>query len=260
MGGTLSSDLAGDFADHFSAIAAEYARYRPRYPDALFEWLASVTPGHALAWECAAGNGQATLGLAGRFERVIATDASAAQLAAAPAHRRVEYRVAPAERSGLPARSADLVAVAQALHWFPLEAFYAEARRVLRPDGVLAAWTYGAQRVDVPAVTDLVQRFYTEVVGPYWAPERRFVETGYRTLPFPFVELAAPPFELEAHWSLAELLGYLRTWSATARYVSLHGHDPVADLAAEVAAHWGDPACPRRITWPLSVRAGRAAE
>jgi SAM-dependent methyltransferase len=253
VGGTLSER----FADHFSEIAAAYARFRPGYPDALFAWLADVAPGRELVWECGAGSGQATLGLAAHFARVVATDASAAQLAGAPAHPRVEYRSAPAEASGLPCGACDLVAVAQALHWFPLEAFYAEASRVLRPGGVIAAWTYGHHRVDEPGVNRLVREFYTDIVGPFWPPERRHVEAGYRTLPFPFAELPAPRLELEAFWTLEELLGYLRTWSATARYVAERGVDPVAELAPAIAAHWGPPGRRRHIVWPLALRAGR---
>ena len=64
------------FKDHFSGVSQDYAQFRPRYPAALFDFLASVAPERNLAWECACGSGQATIDLAGRFQRVIATDAS----------------------------------------------------------------------------------------------------------------------------------------------------------------------------------------
>ena len=246
------------FADHFTSVAADYASFRPTYPAALFAWLADIVPGRALAWDCAAGSGQASRGLAAHFERVIATDASAAQIAAAASHPRVEYRVAPAEASGLPDGVVDLVTVAQALHWFDLDRFYAEARRVLKPGGVLAVWTYGVLSVAGEAVDARARAFYRETVGPYWPPERRHVESGYRTLPFPFAELETPAFRMEASWSLPELLGYFRSWSATARYLAERGHDPVEALAAELASLWGSPSDRRTITWPLALRAGRA--
>lgn len=244
------------FADHFAPVAASYANFRPRYPADLFAWLAGIAPGHDLAWDCACGNGQASLDLARHFRRVVATDASAAQLAGATAHEAVEYRLAPAEASGLPDASVDIIGVAQALHWFDLDRFHAEARRVLRPDGVLAAWSYGILRVEGEAVDDLVQRFYSEAVGPYWPPERRHVENGYRGQPFPFKELAPPAFAMTARWDLPRLLGYFRSWSATGRFIAARGEDPVAALAVELVPLWGDPEMTRLVNWPLSLRAG----
>ncbi len=254
-----SDEMTNPFTDHFAPVAADYASFRPRYPASLFAWLASIAPGRALAWDCAAGSGQASRDLAAYFERVVATDASATQIAAAVPHPRVDYRVAPAEASGLPEAAVDLITVAQALHWFDLDRFYAEARRVLRPGGILAAWTYGVLAVAGEAVDAQVQTFYQETVGPYWPPERRYVESGYRTLPFPFVELEPPEFHMEVSWTLPELLGYLRSWSATGRYLAEQGHDPVTALAAVLAPLWGSPRDRRRITWPLAVRAGTAS-
>ena len=245
------------FADHFSSIARDYAASRPTYPAALFQWLASVAPGRRRAWDCAAGNGQATLELARFFDEVTATDASAAQIGQAPPHPRVRYRAAPAEMSGLPDESVDMIVVAQALHWLDLDGFYAEARRVLVPGGVLAAWCYGLPRLDDPAIDRRLEHFYGTVVGPYWAPERRLVETGYRTLAFPFEALTAPPFEMALDWSLAELAAYVRTWSATDRFRRERGDDPVEPLAAELAPRWGAIDGRRRVRWPLSLRIGR---
>ncbi len=245
------------FTDHFAPLATDYASFRPTYPAGLFAWLAEVSPGGALAWDCAAGSGQASLDLARRFRRVIASDASEAQIAAAPHHPNVEYRVAPAESSGLADASVDLITVAQALHWFDLERFYAEARRVLAPDGVLAAWTYGVLHVAGEEIDRAVQTFYADTVGPYWPPERSLVESGYRTLPFPFAELSPPSFIMESEWNLAQLLGYFRSWSATGRFIAARGHDPVTELERMLAPLWGDPALCRRVSWPLSVRAGR---
>lgn len=245
------------FPDHFSGVAGEYAEHRPRYPDRLFAWLAGLAPGRELAWDCATGSGQAAIGLAGHFDRVIATDASAAQIAAAVAHPRIEYRVAPAESSGLPSESADLIAVGQALHWFDRPAFYAEARRVLRPEGVVSAWSYGPTSIGEPGADAVLRRFYSETVGPYWPPERAFVDAGYRTIEFPFDEIEAPEIVLETEWPLAAFLGYVGTWSAVTRFRAECGSDPVTGLAEELRAHWKNPAAPRRIRWPLAIRTGR---
>jgi SAM-dependent methyltransferase len=209
-------------------------------------------------WECGAGSGQATLDLAARFARVVATDISGAQLAEAPPHPRVEYRVAPAEASGLGTGVADLVAVAQALHWFDLPRFFAEAARVLRPGGVLAAWCYGPFRVVEGAAARPVAEFAAEV-HPYWFPERALVDSGYRTIEFPFTELTAPAFEMGAEWTGEEIAGYLGTWSAASAYAKATGRDPVPALreALERAGALGRRSS---VDWPLSVRAGRTAE
>ena len=243
------------FADHFSGVAAGYATHRPHYPDELFDWLARIAPARDMAWDCAAGSGQATLALTAHFGRVIATDASEAQLRTAPSHPRIEYRVAPAEASGLPDACADLITVAQAVHWFDFDRFYAEAGRVARSGGILAIWCYELSRIDDGAIDRAVGRFYREVVGAYWPPERRFIEEGYRTIPFPFTEIIPPAFEMASTWTLAQFLGYLRTWSSVARYHAARGEDPVILLGEELAPLWGD-AGERRVRWPLAMRVG----
>lgn len=245
------------FADHFSNLAASYATYRPGYPPELFAAIAEAAPGRGRAWDCATGTGQAALGLAARFERVIASDASRRQVGVAPMHDRICYLVARAEAVPLRDASVDVVTVAQALHWLELPVFYAEARRVLRPGGLVVVWTYANHRVDGGPVDAAIDHFYHHVIGPYWAPERRWVETGYRTLRFPFqpVSLDVPPM-VEA-WTLEQVLGYIGTWSAVARYREVTGSDAMVSLATQLRQCWGDPVVPRRIEWPLSVRAGR---
>ena len=188
------------YTDHFSRLAPSYASCRPGYPDQLFAYLASLVDRRELAWDCAAGSGQATLALVNHFNHVVATDLSRSMLDQAPAHRRIEYRVAPAQASGLAAATVDLVTVAQALHWLDITPFYVEVERVLVPGGILAVWTYGAQELDEPALQRELTRFYSRVVGPCWPPERRHVESGYRTLPFPFPDLQPPAFRMEQHW------------------------------------------------------------
>lgn len=245
------------YADHFSRVASAYAECRPRYPVELFSYLSELPRRHELAWDCAAGSGQATLPLTRWFTRVLATDLSGAMLERAPPHPKVTYQVSPAEQSGLSAASTDLVTVAQALHWLDLDTFYAEVDRVLVPGGVLAVWSYAGQVVSDDALDAILGRFYREVVGPYWPEERRHVEAGYRTLPFPYSEIGTPVLNMEEHWTLSQLLGYLGTWSATQRFREVQGHDPVARLADRLADGWGDPASTRLVRWPLSLRVGR---
>lgn len=247
---------ATPFKDHFSAAASDYTRYRPSYPPQLFAWLATLTAAHDRAWDCGCGNGQAAIELVKLYREVLATDPSREQIEKAVPHAGIHYSVAPAEASGLETASIDLAVVAQALHWFDFERFYAEVRRVTRPGGVLAAISYGEVRV-AGAADAVVARFYHELIGPYWPPERRYVDEHYATIPFPLAEIAAPPFAMEVDWSLEHLLGYFRTWSAVKEFRRRQGSDPVALVADELAAAWGDPAQPRRVSWPLALRVGR---
>jgi len=246
---------ASDWKDHFSGHAADYAAYRPTYPPALFEVLASLPRRRALALDCATGNGQAAIGLAERFDRVVAIDASREQLASARRHARIEYRVARAEETGVESASVDLVSAAQAVHWFEFDRFYAEVRRVLAPGGAVALYTYNLVRVD-PGFDPVLDRLAHEVVGSYWPPERRWVDEEYRTLPFPFAEVPAPRIENEARWDLDRLLCYVATWSACRRYRQATGRDPIKMLQDELLAAWGDPVQPRPVRWPIFMRAG----
>jgi SAM-dependent methyltransferase len=250
------------FKDHFSGHAQTYREARPHYPEALFDWLSDLAPARKLAWDVGCGNGQASVALAGRFERVLATDPSATQIASAEARENIDYRVEPAERCSLTQQSADLVTIAQALHWFDFAAFFAEAARVLKPGGVLTAWAYADCRV-TPDVDAEKNRLYVDLTGPYWPPERVFIEAGYRTIPMPFgdgapfEEIVAPPFVMCVEWDVAQFLSYLRSWSATQLYIKTNGHDPVALVEPDLRAAWGDPAMPREVRWDFHLRCGR---
>ena len=245
------------FKDHFSQRAAAYATYRPHYPKSLFSYVASLCAHHDLALDCGTGNGQAAVEIAEHFARVIATDPSAKQLENATPRPNLEYRIARAEQSGLPAQSVDLVTAAQALHWFDRAAFFVEAKRVLKPDGAIAVWGYGDPVLDTEHLQRLIHEFNRGKLESYWSSERQILLDGYRTIDFPFVELSPPTFELRARWTLQEFLGYLRTWSSTARYIELHGSDPVATLEPSLAAAWGPADRNRLICWPIYLRAGK---
>lgn len=242
---------------HFSGIADAYRAYRPTYPAHWFDTLHALAPSSEQAWDVGAGSGQATLALAERFQSVLASDADAEQIARAPEHPRVHWCVMSAEQCPLPAGSVDLISVAQALHWFDRPAFWAEARRVLRPGGVLAVWSYGPLRIPDPGIHARVQTFYHDTVGPYWPPERRWVEEGYRGIDLPFAEVPMAAWALSEAWTLPQLLGYLRSWSATRRYHAATGSDPVDALAIDLAPLWGDPTTARRIEWPVATRVAK---
>lgn len=252
MGSPDHTDLydEADFADL-------YHKFRPRYPEALFEYLASLVSAHEMAWDCGTGNGQAALGLAHDFRIVIATDVSLPQVAAgARRDGRITYVVATAERPPLADGSVDLVTVALALHWFDLDRFYAEVHRVVRPGGLIACWMYHLQAVS-PEIDAIVRRLYGEILGPYWLPQNRHVENAYADLPFPFDRIEAPAFKLEQRWDLDHLVGYLRTWSASRHYFNQTGRDPLELIWGDLASVWGKPESRREVVWPLHLLVGR---
>jgi SAM-dependent methyltransferase len=244
------------FRDHFSRRAALYSTYRPSYPPELFEYLAGIAPARRLAWDCATGSGQAAVPLSRYFDRVIATDASAEQIAHSDPNEKVRYAVAAADASGLPPSSVDLVAVAQALHWFDLDEFFAEARRVLAPGGVLAVWGYGDPVIDDPELERISHAFNRGTLEKYWTANRDLLLSGYRSVPFPFREIETPRFRMTQRWTLPELAGYFRTWSATSLFVAEHCEDPVVSVEKELAAKWGGAKTTHLIEWPLYLRAG----
>jgi SAM-dependent methyltransferase len=255
VGADLDAIMGIPFKDHFSGHASAYQAYRPTYPDALFAWLAREANA-TTAIDLGCGNGQAACGLAGHVPEVIALDPSAEQIRQATPHPRVTYAVAPAEATGLPAAGADLILAAQAFHWFDHARFFPELRRIARPGALFAAVTYATCSV-TPPIDQAVHALYHDLLDAYWPPERRHVESGYRSLPFPFAEVAAPAFAIVEAWTLERFRGYLGTWSALKAYERQHGVDPRTHIDASLLEAWGDPAQARAVTWPISIRAGR---
>ena len=240
------------FKDYFSIEPDAYRQYRPGYPQALFSYLAKIVPARQCAWDCATGSGQSAVPLSGFFEQVIATDASESQIISAVPVPGVTFRVASAEHSLIAPSSVDLITVAQALHWFDLQAFTEEVERVLKPGGVLAVWTYNLLQIDTDIDT-VVRSLYYDVLGPYWPPERKWVEQGYVGVSFPFERIDIPKFSLSADWALPQLFGYLQTWSALKQYQKIRSHNPLEDMAHKLVKAWGEPAETRQINWPLSL-------
>lgn len=249
------------FADHFSKVASEYAKYRPSYPLGLFSYLSSLNPNHHLAWDCATGNGQCAVGLAPYFDAVIATDASSEQIAHAKHYANVKYQQALAEKSGLKARSVDLTTVAQAIHWFDFDKFYEEVRRVSAEGAAIAIFGYGLLRCSDDKLNEIIENFYDGTLGDrFWPKERAHIDNAYASIPFPFVPLEAPSFLVQAQFDLEHYRHYLGTWSAVQRYRLEIGRDPVEELLRDsLAEAWGDPHEMRIFEAALILRAGRVA-
>lgn len=241
---------------YFGQDAEGYRAFRPQYPAALYEWLAQTAPSRALAWDCGTGSGQAALGLAEHFDRVVATDPDARQLAEAEKRANIEYRLAAAEADLDLAGEVDLIACACSVHWFDLPAFYARAREALKRDGIIAVWTYDWPWTGSPPLDAALETLKTDILGPFWGENARYYFSGYAALPFPFEERAAPLFHSPIAASCEELMNFLRTWSAVTKYRAHHGSDPLAHIETQLAQAWKarPPACPVRA--PLHMRCG----
>jgi SAM-dependent methyltransferase len=245
-----------NFKDNFSAQSDLYVRYRPHYPSELYDFLASLTPQHELAWDCGTGNGQAAIGLAPYYKQVIATDPSPQQIANAFPNGKVTYRVEQGELNSLASASADIITLANALHWMDFEAFYKEVLRVLKPGGLIAAWAYPTPTVS-PEIDALTKRLHDEILGDYWLRENRYVENAYTDIPFPFELIEAPGFSCTKLITLDDFMGFLNTWSATQRFLRQNRFNPADEIYAGLIQAWGDPADEKKVTWELVLKVGK---
>jgi ubiquinone/menaquinone biosynthesis C-methylase UbiE len=245
-----------NFKDHFSVNSDRYSKYRPSYPAVLFKFLSTITHAHNLAWDCATGSGQAAHGLVKYFKKVIATDASKGQIENAICHEKISYKVAPAHKTTIQTESIDLIAVAQALHWFEFDRFYTEAERVLKKNGIIAVWTYKLLTIS-PEIDLIIKYFYFNIVNEFWPPERKLVENGYKNIPFPFYKLQSPSFPMTEKWTIRQLIGYIGTWSAVKRYRDNKGTDPLESIEKELTKLWNNSSGVMEVYWPLTIMIGK---
>lgn len=242
--------------DLFSVQADDYARFRPTYPDALFSYLASVSPGREVVWDCATGSGQAALSLTKYFDKIIGTDISQALIDKAEKHPKINYQVTPAESSGLDDQSVDLVTVAQALHWFEYDKFFPEVNRVLKNGGMFAAWGYRHLLTDAPVqkITDYV---HNDLLKDFWAPQIKILDDHYHSIPFPFEPAEAPGFTINHALTFDHLIGYMVSWSATQKYIEEKGKDELQRVFGEVKQAWGDLTLMKPVRWNVFMKVGR---
>lgn len=253
---SLENEIVLNFSTLFGDGADRYAAARPLYPKSLFDYIATQSPQRRGAWDCGTGNGQAAIGLAGYFDQVEATDISAEQIARAFTHPRVRYGVQPAESTSFGAAQFDVVHVGQALHWFELDAFWAEVGRVLKPGGLFVASGYRWSQVE-PGIDALIQRELLDVILPYWPQNNRLVWNGYRDVALPFERISAPALEMVNFWNLDQLFDYFLTWSGTRLAIAELGPDFVERAKQAVAGPWGGAAVKRAVVTPLTLLAGR---
>lgn len=241
--------------DNFSSQSDQYAKYRPTYPAEFFNYLNSIIPRKQNAWDCGTGNGQVAYELAKIFDNVFATDISQSQIDNALQADNISYSVQPAESTHFNNNLFDLVIVAQAIHWFDFDRFYAEARRTAKEHALFCVIGYG--RIQISETIDaLITNFYTSVIGKYWDKERRYVDEDYKTIPFPFDEIQTPRFQNRHQWSLEHLIGYLNTWSAVKHFIKKNGYNPVEQLRPEIELYWGN-AAEKEVVFPLLLRVGK---
>ncbi len=243
------------FKDHFSIQAEDYSIYRPEYPAELYQWLGTLCDENQLAWDCATGNGQAAVALTNQFSYVIGTDASESQIYRAMIYPRVEYEVGLAHQSPHKDHTIDLVTVAQALHWFDFELFFAEVERVCKPNGVLAVWCYELHQI-TPEVDAVIEHYYNEIIGDFWPAERKHIEQAYESIEFPFEPIKSPKCSMNKQWTFDHLLGYLGTWSATQKYMTTHNKDPRELIIEPLKAAWGSDDT-RSVNWPVTIKTFR---
>lgn len=244
------------FSDHFSKQSDIYARYRPTYPDELFSYLSSLTEEHTLAWDCGTGNGQAAISLSHFYDQVTATDPSEQQIKNATPNNKVTYLVENAENNSLLSNSVDIITIANALHWFNFDSFYKEVHRVLKNNGVIAAWSYALPKI-TPDIDVIVKAFHNGPLGKYWLPQNRLVEKEYTTIPFPFELISAPSFKSKKNMNLEDLIGYFNTWSATQHFINENNSNPTMKLKEELSGVWGDAHSEKQLTWNLVLKVGR---
>jgi ubiquinone/menaquinone biosynthesis C-methylase UbiE len=244
--------------DRFSNHAEDYQKYRPSYPEELYTFLLTLVSKKGVAWDCGTGNGQVAVVLANYFEQVFATDISEKQLQQAPKVSNIQYKIERAENTSFPDHYFDLITVAQAIHWFDFNNFYKEVRRTLKPEGLLTVLGYGLLRTDDDTINLMIDRFYTQIIGPYWDKERRYLDEDYQTIPFPFEEIQTPAFHHTMEWNLPQLLGYLNTWSAVRLYEKKEKANPLSLIDEELSEAWGTANRTKRITFPILLRIGKA--
>jgi SAM-dependent methyltransferase len=246
------------FKDNFSKQSGIYLKYRPTYPAELFQYLSSLTQDHNLAWDCGTGNGQSAISLTQYYKAVYATDPSEQQIKNALPNSKITYKVEKAEQPGLEDNTVDLITIAQAIHWFDFDKFYTEVKRVLKKEGIIAAWAYGLPGIS-PEIDPVLKHFHDEIIGEFWQNENRLIDKEYSTIPFPFKQLSPPHFKICKSLSLNDLLGLVSSWSAVQRFIDQNSYNPVEELEGQLLKLWGNRDHNKEVTWNLILKIGQNA-
>ncbi len=244
--------------DNFSTQSDKYAKYRPTYPADLFAFINSNIQDKRNAWDCGTGNGQVAYELAKIFDKVFATDISQSQIDNALQADNISYSVQPAEKTGFDNGLFNLIVVAQAIHWFDFDKFYAEVRRTAKDNALLSIVGYGKLEIS-EQIDNVIADFYDNVIGKYWDKERKYIDNDYKTIPFPFDEIQTPNFAITQHWTLEHLIGYLNTWSAVKHFIKQNSYNPTDKLQKNIEQLWNNEQT-KQVRFPLLLRIGRIAK
>jgi len=241
--------------DNFSASPEQYAKYRPDYPQSIFDFIYPLLNEKVNAWDCGTGNGQAAQELSKEFEHVEATDISEQQLSHAFQADNINYSTQAAEITNFADNTFDLITVAQAVHWFDVDKFNTEVKRVGKPNGIIALIGYELNNI-TPEIDSMIRHFYTNIIGEYWDPERKHIQNHYQQIPFPYRELEAPEIQNIKLWKFEHLIGYLNTWSAVHHFIEKNNYNPITKIEDELRQAWGNQEV-RRVIFPIIFRVGR---
>lgn len=246
-----------NYMNHFAEKSGEYRQFRPDYPTELYQYLNNTVNNHELAWDCGTGNGQAAVRLAEYFMQVIGTDINQTQLDVALQRENIRYYCCPAEKTQMLDQSVDLITIAQALHWFHLDAFYEEVNRVVKQDGIIAAWCYSLGKMN-DETDHLMRKLYDDILGDqYWPKERRYIDAEYKTILFPFTKIHAPTFMIEKEMNFMQLIGYLNTWSAVKEYQRINQENPINLIYADLQKVWGEDEKVYKMRWAIHLLVGK---
>lgn len=241
--------------DNFSKQALQYSRFRPGYPQQLYDFLLQLLPVKKAAWDAGTGNGQVAAKLSDYFEKVFATDISANQLANSVKKKNIFYSVENAQQSSFANNQFDLITVAQAIHWFDFEKFYKESERTLKSNGVIAIFGYNLMRISTE-IDLIIDDFYKNIIGLYWDRERKYVDENYSTISFPFKEIKCPVLNNDCEWNVEQVIGYINTWSAVQYFISTNNRNPVDEIAEPLKKLWRND-LKRKVSFPIFMRAGK---
>ena len=243
--------------DNFSAQPEIYKKFRPTYPKALFNEILQYVSERKLCWDCGTGNGQIAAELSKHFEKVYASDLSPQQIAQAEKRANIFYSSGRSEKTSFEDHIFDLVTVGQAIHWFDIQAFNHEVKRVVKNGGIVAFWGYSLLGVD-EGIDQKINEFYYDTVGKYWDKERGLVDARYKTIEFEFEELpVSKSLTIDVKWDLRHLEGYLNSWSAVQNYRRETGNEsPVPKLIDALRHSWSENEL-RNVRFPIFLRVGR---
>lgn len=221
----------------FNMDSNHYFKNRPRYPKELYQLIHKSSKDHQIAWDCACGNGQAAIDLVPYFSRIEATDINENQLKHSFQHEKISYSLQKSEKTNFPSRYFDAVCAAQCLHWFDLEEYFIEVKRVLKKQGLFACWGYSFFQIE-DTLDAIIDSTLLKVIDPYWSENNRILHRRYADVRFPFKPIHGPEIRMTMNWDLNQFTSYLETWSAVKLYHERTSDSLIENVRQMLKKHW----------------------